>query len=295
MNILEKNKKIREYINSPSKQRFEILSNKKRRNIVCASLDAINDTQWAIEDYKSREIVSYLDLSWLLQSMFLQSDASWNLSDAIQWIERKKDTYHFSKELKKIREVRNKSIWHPTKRQQWSYVVYTPGLKKWFMTLALYETTTTFEEINILDLISSQEKEIGIILDWILNYISTTTMKHRESFKKPLSDYFWWLDYTIQKIYEWPKNWQYQSSVNSLKEITTKLKEILNEMYWSLSEIDSIEWSIKKIEIILWFLPTSAKLGDEYIINNIFTDSLNKEIIDLKEYIKEVDKEFNLI
>jgi hypothetical protein len=33
------------------------------------------------------------------------------------------------------------------------------------MTLALYETTTTFEEINILDLISSQEKEIGIILD----------------------------------------------------------------------------------------------------------------------------------
>lgn len=96
-------------------------------NILCASMDTIEDTTLAINQFEEEGIKKddrnkYLGLYGLLQAVFLQQNAIKSLLKVIQEClngegEFKKFEDYKSESWKKIREYRHLSIAHPTKNK----------------------------------------------------------------------------------------------------------------------------------------------------------------------------------
>lgn len=108
------NDNIRKFI---KKHRYQsvYLDDRDVWNQICSSLDVLDDTQNAIRSYSKSmfpdEIgAKYLLLYGLLQALFVQQDAIKHLSEALGF-EYKKNSH-----LNEIREIRNNSVGHPTRR-----------------------------------------------------------------------------------------------------------------------------------------------------------------------------------
>jgi len=109
-------REIRDFINKPIKQ-FNLLKNHKLWNQLCSSLDVIGDSDLAISAYINSEFGTddgekYLRLYGALQALFLQQDAVTNMCESLGLPNNL--TSH--PKLKEIRDIRNDSIGHPTKR-----------------------------------------------------------------------------------------------------------------------------------------------------------------------------------
>lgn len=81
----------------------------------CSSLDAIGDTEYAIEEYaanapKCGKGMTYVLVYGLLQAIFLQQDAIKHLAVGLGLL------FELPEELKAVRELRNDAIGHPTQR-----------------------------------------------------------------------------------------------------------------------------------------------------------------------------------
>ncbi|MEA2583880.1 MAG: hypothetical protein QOF33_1965, partial [Thermomicrobiales bacterium] len=113
--------KIRDHINGP-RLNYILSRNSGKWNQLCSSLDIVEDTQLAIDAYCAADDSAdgtnrnvgqqYLALYGLLQALFLQQDASAHLCEALDIPFDLKD---FPR-LDAIRDVRNASIGHPTKK-----------------------------------------------------------------------------------------------------------------------------------------------------------------------------------
>src|SRR5690606_41465676 len=85
--VQQRGKRIRDLVNHPWKLQ-SLLDNKAKWNKLCASMDVIGDTQFAINSYFSlpsfkAENGGYLFLYGLLQAFILQQDAINHLSEAL--------------------------------------------------------------------------------------------------------------------------------------------------------------------------------------------------------------------
>ena len=107
---------IRDFINSPRKQ-YELLSDSFFWNMLCASMDTIEDSQLAIESYEKLPSFDgftggYLYIYGLLQALYLQQNTVNHLSQSL--FKKRIDFKNHYPELFKIREMRNDTIGHPT-------------------------------------------------------------------------------------------------------------------------------------------------------------------------------------
>ena len=114
--ISELEKEIRGKINTPWKQNA-LLQDSAAWEMLCSCLDTIGDTNLALDAYQELEWpqeggARYIVVYGALQVLFVQQDAVANLADALGI------TYEPDPTLKRIREVRNDSIGHPTKRDR---------------------------------------------------------------------------------------------------------------------------------------------------------------------------------
>lgn len=80
-------REIRECVNNPWKQR-NLLANRKNWHMICASMDVIEDSQLAINDFYrlprfTANSGGYLYLYGLLQAFFVQQDAVSNLNQSL--------------------------------------------------------------------------------------------------------------------------------------------------------------------------------------------------------------------
>jgi hypothetical protein len=115
--ICDKEKKIRDLVNIPWNQ-SRLFEDKVKWNKLCVSLDTIEDTQIAINDYfelteKDSKKGGYLVLYGLLQSFYLQQDAVIHLYEAL--FNKTTDLKRDHPDLYFVRELRNDAIGHPTK------------------------------------------------------------------------------------------------------------------------------------------------------------------------------------
>lgn len=111
---------VREKIERGEKY-YALLNDKPKWNQYCASLYAIEDAQCAIEAYTSYEFPTdikgkYLYIYGLLQALFLQQDAANDISTAL--LGKKIDFKQEYPSLFEIREIRNDTVGHPTRRGQ---------------------------------------------------------------------------------------------------------------------------------------------------------------------------------
>lgn len=187
MDLVEQRyKRIRDLVNRPWKQQG-LLEDRTKWNKLCASMDVIGDTQIAINSYFSlpnfkAENGGYLFLYGLLQAFFLQQDAINHLSEAlfdtsINWKKDYPDIYL-------VRELRNDSIGHPTKRgrdESFHFIARYSVSKAHFRLMSHYSknNTSEFNNIDINELRTKQKNSVIKFLDTVIELME----KERENVK----------------------------------------------------------------------------------------------------------------
>lgn len=114
--------KIRELTNRPVLQNL-LLKNKKKWNLMCGSIDAIQSTQMAIDSYESfskddnnKTGLEFLIIYGLFQALYVQQDSVFNLckSMSIGMPINAKELEAQYPDLFEVRLLRNKGIGHPS-------------------------------------------------------------------------------------------------------------------------------------------------------------------------------------
>ncbi len=156
---------IRDIVNLRNVQ-DEQIKDSENWNMLCSSMDMTEDTELAIEGYNQIKEpvvlnVNYLFLFGILQALYVQQDALRNLYLSFGF------DYEFNDELKNIREIRNDSIGHPTKRhrpRRTSSFIGRPTIKiNGFIVTLTYPDNSKRprKNVNIPELIETQRKVIS--------------------------------------------------------------------------------------------------------------------------------------
>lgn len=158
------------FLNIKTCEKFYLDGNKGQ--MITACLDVIGDTCEALRDYIKYPFpeelgIKYLYLYGVLQALFIQSDAVQHLYEGFN------KTYAMPNELKRIRNVRNYSTGHPTKKNTHNKAIFyfnfisRMTIEKTGFTLQKEssEGESGFEEVDINNLIESQLSEISKALN----------------------------------------------------------------------------------------------------------------------------------
>lgn len=207
--LSELESKIRDLINNP-RQQYKLLKNLIAWNQLCSSLDAIGDTELAIDAYINSKFPDdegskYLVVYGVLQSLFLQQDAIKHMAEVLNI------KYVSDPLLKHIRDIRNKSIGHPTKKENGgtvsSHFISRITINKNGFTLMSSSDESSgpqFTDIDIIKLINNQRQVHTNILGKIIEKLVEDEQMHKDKFKKEkLFDIIpQTLDYYFEKVFE---------------------------------------------------------------------------------------------
>jgi len=302
---------IRDFINNPRKQ-FNLLKNHKFWNQLCSSLFVIEDSDLAIDAYINNEFgkvygEKYLKLYGVLQALFLQQDAIINLCESLGL----SNNLIANPKLKEIRDIRNDSIGHPTKRgnyKSYHFISRVTITKSGFQLVSKHENSkTTSRDISIIDLIKEQRRYLSEILKKVINVLEAEERIHKEKFKMEKLEAVFpnTFSYYIEKIFEnigKSKNAKLGlMHVKLVKEVMGKLKESLQKRGIEIDTYDSIkdlyellEYPITELE--LYF--DRSKTKEELKINDktayIFAYFVREHSSKLKEIAKEIDSEYSI-
>jgi len=302
---------IRKFINNPRKQ-FSLLKNHKFWNQLCSSLDVIEDSELAINAYIDSEFAKddgekYLRLYGLLQALFLQQDAVTNLCESLELT----NNLIANSKLREIRDIRNDSIGHPTKRgnyKSYHFISRVTITKSGFQLISDYENSKTiFRDILVIDLIKEQRKYLSKILKKIIKVLKDEEKAHKEKFKMEKLEAVFpnTLSYYIEKIFEnigkLDRAKLGLGHVKLVKEVMDKIKESLQKRGIEIDTYDSIKYHYELLEypiteLELYFDRSKAK--EEPRINDktayIFTCFIKEELYKLKEIVIEIDSEYSI-
>ena len=304
--IEQRDKKIRDLVNHPWKQQG-LLEDRTKWNKLCASMDVIGDTQIAINSYFSlpafkAENGGYLFLYGLLQAFFLQQDAINHLSEAlfdkpINWKIEYPDIYL-------VRELRNDSIGHPTKRgkdESFHFIARYSLSKGHFRLMSQYSknNNSEFNDIYTNELKTKQENSIIKILDTVIELMEKEYDDHKSKFaNEKLSDLIpATLSYSIGKVYEGIYN-NYPLAEMNFSEIKRTIDIVKTEIikrYGKLSALQGLNDVIRRIDYILQ--KVENWIQSKHLLNNddaeVFLDSFSDRFKELKKMLNEIDNEFN--
>jgi len=187
---------VRDIINRP-RQQYILLQDRKEWNQLCSALDLLGDTTLAIESYKSSNFpdqigAKYLVIYGILQALFLQQDAILHISEILDI------KIEFSNELKKIRDTRNVSVGHPSKKgkgtKQTSHFISRATIHKGgyqLMSSRPDDDHTYFRTIDLIKTIETQQQIAVKLLDDMVDVLNQRDENHRNEFKGvKLSDIF---------------------------------------------------------------------------------------------------------
>jgi hypothetical protein len=199
--------RIRGIINKPRKQ-YALIQDTAAWNMLCSCLDIIGDTELAIGAFLAKRKVEYEGERYILvygalQALFIQQDAVRNLAEALN-IE-----YDVDPMLKHIREIRNDSIGHPSKRgggkgNAFNFIVRMSLSHRNFMLMTTYPNLKEpqYRKIDIPDLIDKQRESLTKVLTDVISKLEAEEMAHKIKFKdERLQDIFPpTIDYYFEKI-----------------------------------------------------------------------------------------------
>lgn len=302
----ELTKEIRDILNHPWKREL-LFQDHIKWNKIWASLDTFDDTQEAINHYLNLEKFGpynggYLYIYGVLQAINLQQDALSNLLSAL--FERAIDWKSEYPELYKIREHRNDSIGHPSKRgnDKSFHMIGRSSVSNDGFTLASYFPKTgeksKFEEINILECIDSQTKLLKIILSDAMDELTNEFRNHKKKFEgdKISSKIPNTYDYHISKLFEhiYRNHPLAEANFEIVKETIELIRAEVEKRYFKISALQGLEDTLNLIEYIITRLETTLienKISDENELR-IFIQSLRQNSKELFEMVEEIDSEF---
>lgn len=293
-------------IHEPLYHNFYNIPNELKYNQTFTSIDLIEDSQIAIEEFESAESLgkqgrSTLLIYGLLQSLFLQQDGLYHLYKCVVDENIKQtdffDTFSFDKD---IREVRNDIAGHPTNRKNSEFYFIAKGpISKDRFTYAGYTPTFRTVEVDLKTFIIKQLELARIVLQKVQANISKKIeMKKGEYKNKSLKEMIVGADRNIQLIYRGirddGRNFQGEWGISGLKSAIDEIRKELNTRY-NQNLPTGISESFRLIDYIIhrfnqWW-------NDKTLLGNndaeIFLDSLENQLKELEEMLIEIDEDFN--
>lgn len=301
--IDELEQQIRDFVNNPRK-RHALMQDTAAWDLLCSCLDTVGDTELAIRAYEqSRKPPTAADLYLLvygiLQALFIQQDAVENLCQALAI------DYVPDELLKEIRNIRNDSSGHPTKRgkgkgRAYNFIGRSSLTKEGFDLMTTYPDNSRplFRHISIESLIRNQRDVIQKVLTEVLRRLKTEEANHRAKYRdQKLEDIFpSALGYYFAKIGDAiygnrPREFG-AIHIHLVTEVIEAFKERLKER-GILQAYDSIVYLIDLIEYPIEELAkyftdaTCTSLNAKSA--HIFVFFIDKHIEELKSMAKEID------
>jgi len=293
-------------IHEPLYHNFYNIPNELKYNQTFTSIDLIEDSQIAIEEFKSAKSIgkqgrSTLLIYGLLQSLFLQQDGLYHLYKCV--VDEKIMQTDFFNEFsfdKDIREVRNDIAGHPTNRRNKEFYFIAKGpITKDRFTYAGYTPTFRTVEVDIKTFIN---KQLGFTIKVLQtvheNILIKIEMKKGEHKNKSLKEMIVGVDRNIQLIFrgirDEQRNFQGEWGISGVKDAIDEIRKELNTRY-NDNLPSGISEAFRLIDYIIhrfnqwWTAKTLLGNNDA----EIFLDSLEKQLKELEEMLKEIDKEFN--
>ena len=305
-NVSDLEQDIRDFINNPRKQ-HALLQDSAVWNMLCSCLDTIGDTELAIAAYQTwenpdSEGAAYLVVYGTLQALFIQQDAVENLCQALTI------AYVRDPLLNGIRELRNDSAGHPTKRGGGMGRAYN-FISRSSLTIGGFDLMTTypdgssplFRHVSIPSLIGTQKDILQNVLTEVLQKLKKEEADHRAKYKdKRLQDVFPpTLGYYFQKISEavhGSKPREFGAvHVQFVAQTIETFKEQLRER--GILEIyDSVTYLLQLLEYPIGELSAYFDNSQLCSINDkgahIFAFFVEKHIQELKAISKEIDETY---
>ena len=207
--IGELEEQIRDLINH-SRRNSELRQDAGLFSQLCSSLDVIGDTDLALRDYLESEQLSpsqgmrYLLSYGVLQALVLQQDAVQHLAESLGV------AYHAPKELLEIRDVRNNSVGHPTKRgpapsRAFNHISRATMSWKGFDLLTFRSSGgPEMESIDLPGLIETQRRLLAAALLGIAEAERSREQDHRRRYRSDrlMAVFGTGFDYAFQKLRE---------------------------------------------------------------------------------------------
>lgn len=293
-------------IHEPLYHNFYNIPNELKYNQTFTSIDLIEDSQIAIEEFESAQSLgkqgrSTLLIYGLLQSLFLQQDGLYHLYKCVVNENIKLtdffDSFAFDKD---IREVRNDIAGHPTNRKnnEFYFIAKGPVSKERF-TYAGYTPEFRKVEVDLKTLISKQSEFTRNVLQTILdNILKKIEMKKDEHKNKALKEMIVGADRNIQLIYrgirDVDRKFQGEWGISGIKNTLDEIRIELNTRY-----NNNLPSGISEVFRLTDYI--IARFNEWWTENNlienkdaeIFLDSLERQLDELKEMLIEIDEEFN--
>jgi hypothetical protein len=305
-NIIELCNSLNKAIHEPLYHNFYNIPNELKYNQTFTSIDLIEDSQIAIEDFESAESLEEqgrrtLLIYGLLQSLFLQQDGLYHLYKCVVDENIKQvdffDIFSFDKN---IREVRNDIAGHPTNRKNTEFYFIAKGpISKERFTYAGYTPTFRTVEVDLKTFITKQlEFTINVLQTVGKNILNKIEMKKGEHKDKSLKEMIVGADRNIQLIYrgirDEERNFQGEWGISGLKDAIDEIRKELNIRY-NENLPSGISEAFRLIDYIIhrfnqWWTERTLLGNDDA---EIFLDSLEKQLSELKKMLLEIDQEFN--
>ena len=304
---------LRDFVNQPFVQQ-RLMRDLGKWLQLCSCMDAIGDTEEAIESYRGKEYATtqgghYLALYGLLQAMFVQQDAAVHLSESLG-ISHKLSDYP---RLRQIRDIRNDSIGHPTKRDRngkgaaktYSFVSRIELQHGKFVLLILGEDgSSSYQEIEISDLI---EDQVGLLQEMLTSVIQKLRQDDQASKEKfavvKLAPIFESSTYHVEKIFEGTtsvdKAELAKLNVGMIQSMLDALEASLTERDIELSNLDSLGYTVEYARYALDALtqyfsdavggaPTNLESRGAYIFAWFVRDAVTQ----IKDVATAIDKDY---
>ena len=209
-NITQLTSDIRELINVPRKQCL-LLKDSAGWYMLCSSLDVIEDADYCLEAFLETHIDGfdagnkYMYIYGTLQALIVQQDAVKHLAESL------KIPYTLDQKLKDIRDIRNDSVGHPTKRgrgtgKAFNFISRITINNQGFNLGTYYSDgrLSSCKDVKIPNLIATQRSILTDVLGNVIKILMEEEIEHwRKCADQKLADAFpSTLNYHLRKIRE---------------------------------------------------------------------------------------------
>ena len=208
--IVELEQNIRDIFNIPRRHK-KTRSDKAAFFQACSAMDAIGDTELALQEYISCDTtfsdgLNYIFVYGVLQAIFLQQDAIRHLAESLEL------EFNLPQELRVIRELRNEAIGHPTKKTQkkgiksFHQISRVSLSKNEFQLVSSYSDKEEYDikDINLNEIIKTQSNFSERLLSEILDRLREDENSHRKKYMndKLTNIFHSSLSYLLEKVGE---------------------------------------------------------------------------------------------
>jgi len=304
--------RIRDYVNEPRKQ-HQLLQDRSQWNQLCTAMDVIEDTELAVSAYVDDSLgtdhgARYLATYGLLQAIFQQQDAINHLAEALGI----PDQSQKHPALKIIRELRNDSVGHPTKRAGGKgrgpsfHAISRISLNHARFQMLSYDGNRHWmRDVNLPDVIAIQRRCATGILTFVADSLQEEQTVHKDAFKseKLAAIFPSTLSYYFEKIYAGANNPSEESLASGCLDIVSKVlddtREALARRDISAQSHDAIGLVYERIEHALSRLHEyfeNAKVGLSGAVDAtdayIYTSFLQDQVEELRSMVTEIDEDY---